>query len=219
VKQEPSDELFHLEAHDLLAVLIRIIPPWEGDLAVTDVEDTVIGDGDPVGISAEVLKDSLDAIEGGLAIDNPLLMIELAPELLKAFGWFEMADGVGEYESIRLEASFEKVKELSFEQRRHDPDGDEKPFSGWDPAACVGGESPSGDNTMDVGMIHEVLAPGVKNAYTSDLCPEMLRVVCEFHERFGDWTEKKIVQDLAVHGDQGIEFRREGEDHMEIRDG
>jgi hypothetical protein len=83
-----------------------------------------------VSISAEVLKDALDAIEGGLAIDDPLLTIELVSEPLKVFGWFEMADGVGEYKSIRLEASFEKVKELPFEQRRHHPDGDEKPFSG-----------------------------------------------------------------------------------------
>jgi hypothetical protein len=82
-----------------------------------------------VSISAEVLKHPLDAIEGGLAIDDPLLMIELAPESLKVFGWFEMADGVGEYESIRLEASFEKVKELSFEQRRQDPNRDEKAFA------------------------------------------------------------------------------------------
>jgi hypothetical protein len=57
-------------------------------------------------------------------------MIELSPESFKVFGGFEMADGVGEYKSIRLEASFEKVKELSFEQRRHHPDGDEEPFSG-----------------------------------------------------------------------------------------
>ena len=68
-------------------------------------------------------------------------------------------------------------------------------------------------------MIHEVLAPGVQNANTPYLCPEMFRVVCEFRERFGDRTEKKIVQDLAVHGDQGIEFRGEGEDHMEILNG
>ncbi len=68
-------------------------------------------------------------------------------------------------------------------------------------------------------MIHEVLTPGVKNADTSYFSPEMLRVVCELRERFGDRTEKKIVEDLAVHGDQGVEFRGDGEDHMEIRDG
>ena len=68
-------------------------------------------------------------------------------------------------------------------------------------------------------MIHEVLAPGVKNADAPYLCPEMLRVVCEFHERFGDRTEKKIIEDLAVQRDQGVEFRGDREDHMEIRDG
>jgi hypothetical protein len=72
---------------------------------------------------------------------------------------------------------------------------------------------------MDVGMIHEVLAPGVKNADTADLCPEMFRIVCELCKGLGDRTEKKIIEDLSVHGDQGVEFRGEGEDDMEIRDG
>ena len=81
-------------------------------------------------MSAEVLKNALDAIEGGLAIDDPLLTIELVSEPLKVFGWFEMADGVGEYKIIGFEASSEKVKELPFEQRRYHPDGDEETFSG-----------------------------------------------------------------------------------------
>jgi hypothetical protein len=82
-----------------------------------------------MGISAEVLKDTFNPIEGGLAIDDPLLMIELAPESLKVFGLFEMADTVGEDQSIRLEAFLKEVKELSFEQRRHHPDRDEETFT------------------------------------------------------------------------------------------
>jgi len=89
----------------------------------------VIADRDPVGISAEVLKDTLDAIEGRLAIDDPLLMIELASEYLKVPGLLEMADTAGEYKIIRFEASFEKVKELPSEQRRHHPDRNEKTFA------------------------------------------------------------------------------------------
>jgi len=80
-----------------------------------DVEDTVIADGDPVGISAEVLKSPFDAIERRLAIDDPLFMIELASESLEVLRRFEMADTVGEYKTIRLEAFFKEVKELSFE--------------------------------------------------------------------------------------------------------
>ena len=75
----------------------------------------MIADRDPVGISAEVLKDTLDAIEGGLAIDDPLLVIELASESLKVFGLCEMADTGGESKSIRFEGFFEKDKELPFE--------------------------------------------------------------------------------------------------------
>ena len=82
---------------------------------MTEVEEAVIADGDPVSISTEVLKDTLDAIERGLAIDDPLLTIELVSEPLKVFGWFEMADGVGEYKGIGLEAFLKEVKELSFE--------------------------------------------------------------------------------------------------------
>ena len=66
-------------------------------------------------------------------------------------------------------------------------------------------------------MIHEVLAPGVENGDIPDLCPEMVRVPCKLCKGLGDRTEKKVVQELTVHGDEGIEFRGEGKDHMEIR--
>jgi hypothetical protein len=72
---------------------------------------------------------------------------------------------------------------------------------------------------MEVGMIHEVLAPGVENGDTSDLCPEMFGVVCEFHKGFGDRTEEKIIKELAVQGDQRIEFRGKSKDDMEILNG
>jgi hypothetical protein len=49
-------------------------------MTVTEVEEAVIADGDPVGISAEVLKDTLNAIEGRFAIDDPLLVVQLSPE-------------------------------------------------------------------------------------------------------------------------------------------
>jgi hypothetical protein len=83
-----------------------------------------------VGISAKVLKDTLNPIEGRLAINNPLFTIERAPESFKVLRRLEMPYTVGESKGTRFEASFKKIKELPFEQRRHHPDGDEKPFAG-----------------------------------------------------------------------------------------
>jgi hypothetical protein len=102
-------------------------------------EDTVIADGDSVSVSAQVLKNALGAIEGRFAIDDPLLVVEVFSEGFEVSGIFEMTETVGEYQIIRLEASFEKVQELASEQRRHHPDRNEKAFAAWNPAASVGG--------------------------------------------------------------------------------
>jgi hypothetical protein len=75
----------------------------------------MIADRDPVGISAEVLKDTLEAIEGGLAIEDPLFTIERAPESLKVLRRLEMADRVREYQRIRFETFLKEVKEFPFE--------------------------------------------------------------------------------------------------------
>ncbi len=116
----------------------------------------MIADGDPVGISAEVLKDTLGAIKGRFAIDNPLLVVELSSEGVEVAGFLEMADAAGEYEITRFEAVFEEIKELAAEQRRHDPYVDKETFAAWHPSTLVRGQPAAGDNTVDVGMLCEV---------------------------------------------------------------
>ncbi len=123
MKKESSDKLVCLERHGLLAVILCIISPSKGNIAVLDGEDAVIADGDPMGISAEVLKYPLGAIEGRFAIDDPLLMVELSSEGVEVAGILEMTDTAGECELSPFEVIIEEVKELASEQRRHDPNG------------------------------------------------------------------------------------------------
>ena len=139
VKQESSDKFISLERHGFLAVISGIISPQERDIAVPGVEDAIIADGDPVGISPEVLQYSPRATEGRFAIDNPLLVIELFSEDLEVPWLFEMADTAGACKIMRQKAFFEKAEELTSEQGRHDPDRDEKTLAAWHPAASVGG--------------------------------------------------------------------------------
>ena len=82
-----------------------------------------------MGISAEVLKYPLGAIEGRFAIDDPLLMVELSSEGVEVAGILERTDTAGEDEIPRFEAVFEEVKELASEQCRHDPYGNEEAFA------------------------------------------------------------------------------------------
>ena len=82
-----------------------------------DVEDTVIADGDPVGISAQVLKSTLGAIEGRFAIDDPLLGVEVFSEGFEVCGIFEMTETVRKDKVLFFEGIFEEVKELASEER------------------------------------------------------------------------------------------------------
>jgi len=126
VKKEPSDKFVRLERHGLYTVIVGIVSPEKRDIAVLVGKDAIIADRDSVGISAEVLKDPFGSIKRRFAIDDPLLLIELFPEDLEVPGLLEMADTAGEGKIIRREAFFEKGKELTPEQRRHDLDRNEK---------------------------------------------------------------------------------------------
>jgi len=139
MEEEPADKLLGLEDHGLLAVMICIISPEEGNLAVPDGEEAVIADGDSVGISTQVLKDPLGAIEGRFAIDDPFFMVEWPPEGFEVSGILEMTEAAGKDQLPALEGLLEEVQELTSEQGRQDPDGKEKPFTARYPAASVSG--------------------------------------------------------------------------------
>jgi len=96
MEKEPSYELISLESHGLLFIAIGVVPPTEGDIAVLDLEDTVIADSNPVGISAQVFKDTFGAIKGRLTINNPFFIVELSSEHFKGFGVPQMTDTSGE---------------------------------------------------------------------------------------------------------------------------
>jgi hypothetical protein len=120
VKKEPSDKFVRLQRHGLFTVIVGIVSPEKRDIAILVGENAVIADGDPVGISAEVLKDPRGTIKGWFAIDDPLLFIELFPEDVEVAWLLEMTDTARDDKITSFEAMLEVVKELAAEQRRHD---------------------------------------------------------------------------------------------------
>jgi hypothetical protein len=63
-----------------------------------------------VSISAEILQGTLGAIEGWLAIDDPLLLVKLPPEGFKVVRFLEMTDTAGENNLTSFEAMLEVFK-------------------------------------------------------------------------------------------------------------
>ena len=52
------------------------VAPTKGDLAVGKRDESMIGDGHPMGVAAQVLEDILGAAEGWFGVDHPVFSEE-----------------------------------------------------------------------------------------------------------------------------------------------
>ena len=74
VKQEAADKFLGLKSHRLFLIPVSAISIAQGDLAVLDVEDAVIGESDAVGVAAEVIEHGLWRTERLFGVDHPALL-------------------------------------------------------------------------------------------------------------------------------------------------
>ena len=71
VEKEAANELVDSERHCLGLVAGAVVLPPETDMAVFAGEETTIGDGDAMGIAAEIVEHLLGSAERALGIDHP----------------------------------------------------------------------------------------------------------------------------------------------------
>ena len=55
VEEESPDELLRREGHGFLLIVVTIVPPLELHLSVFDIEQSMVGNRDSVGVAAQVV--------------------------------------------------------------------------------------------------------------------------------------------------------------------
>ena len=73
VEQEATKELVDRQSHDPLPVAVSRISPSEANTSVSEGKQPVVGDGDAMGVSAEIAQHVFRATEGRLGIDDPVV--------------------------------------------------------------------------------------------------------------------------------------------------
>ena len=210
MREEAVNKFIGGKRHDFFLVVIAAVAVGEGDVAVGDLEDAVVSDGDAVGVAAEVIEDDLGAGESGFGIDDPILFVERTEERMKRVR-------VGKGDASFGVSGFQVVEEFAAEHKRERFDGKEK--SGWrrDPGRSIKRQRAAGDGAVQMDMRVEFLIPGVEDAGNPEFTAE--GVVGKAEQGFGDRAEKDIEDDFFIAEGQGVEFVGQREDGMEIRDG
>ncbi len=80
MEEETVDERVAGQGHRFDAVGVSVITVAETDLALGEVDEPVVGDGDAVGISPEVGDDLLRSGEGTLGVDHPIVRTQRSEE-------------------------------------------------------------------------------------------------------------------------------------------
>lgn len=73
VLQEAAQELFGGKCHGALLAVVSIVLPTKGDLPLCNREQSMVGDGNAVGIACQVMKHMLGAAKRRLGVDDPVL--------------------------------------------------------------------------------------------------------------------------------------------------
>lgn len=113
VKKEPSDELMRRYGYGSFPSGILVVPGKESEPVVADLDEAMVGDGNLVGVAAQVLEDLLRPSERLFGVYDPFFCIEFvreSPEIL----WLlkvlnapqepQLVPGIGLFEKVEKRA-------------------------------------------------------------------------------------------------------------------
>ena len=126
VQQEATQKLVQRQRHQSLLIIMSRVAPAKGDLAIGERDQAVVGDGDAMGVAAQILEHVLGASEGGLAVDHPVLSVEWPQPGSEDLGLSQGGQLAREAELAVLKGRLEAGHELATKPRRNTQMGRKK---------------------------------------------------------------------------------------------
>ena len=219
MQEEAAPELLHRQRHQPLLVVMRGIPPAKRNLAIRQGNQPVVGDGDTVGVRAEISQDMLRSSEGSLAIHDPVMAKQLPQPGGEDLGLGEEFEVAIEAELALGEGALQSGHELAAKHSTQHSVGKKEGAAGGNPARVIGGQTPGREYAMDMGMKLELLILSVQNAEETDLGAQMLGIEGHFEKSLGAGVEQEVVDRLLVLQSERRQFSRQSENDMHVRGG
>ena len=113
MQQESSQELLGGNCHQPLLVLMGIIFPAEGDLAISNVYDPVVGDGDAMRAAGQIVEDMFGSSEWSFGVDYPVMAKQRSQKCKKSFLLGKPFDTGAEPEFALEESALQTGDELT----------------------------------------------------------------------------------------------------------
>ena len=142
-----------------LLVAVGGIAPAEGDVAIGESDQPAVGDGDAMGVGAEIAQHMFRSAEGRLGVDDPVVAEQYAQPCGEG-AWLGKRQQVAvELELTSMEGAAKSGDELAAEDTAEHADGQEEGTPGGDPSGVIRSEAAGGNDAVDMGMKLQSLIP------------------------------------------------------------
>jgi hypothetical protein len=155
---------------------LTVVFPAEGDLVGLTLEEASVGDGHPVGIASQVLENLLGTPKRRFRVDHPIGLLELLEKVAPEVGFRQVLKFTVPGELSQPIGFLQVMEKLFSKQTREDADRQKESGAGGDPTPAVWREASGGDQTVQVGVVLQGLAPGMQDSHKSDMGTEMLGI-------------------------------------------
>ena len=81
MQQESSNKLLSTDCHLLALITVTAVSVGKCNQTIVYIHDAMVADGNPMGITAEIVKYFCRTIKRGFGIDHPVLFPELVDQL------------------------------------------------------------------------------------------------------------------------------------------
>ena len=85
MQQKTPEKFFGGDRHQPLLAFACVVFPAEGYFAVSEIDDSMVADGDAVRVACQILKNVLRSSEWSFRIDDPVIAIESPEKGMESF--------------------------------------------------------------------------------------------------------------------------------------
>ncbi len=216
VEKEPPEELGRLQFHRPSLATLGVVLVPEPHPSVLHPDQPAVADRHPVRVPGQVLQHLARAAERRLGVDDPLGLDRIDEKAVEPICVGEPSQPATELEPAPLEGGPEARQELAPEDAAQHPDRQEEAVMARDPSRAVGREPATRHNAMHMGVVLEVLPPGVEDGQEADLSPEVSGIGGDVQQGLRGGPEQQVVDNPRVLQGERAESRRQGENDVEI---
>jgi hypothetical protein len=196
------------------AALVGLVA--EGHLAALQGDEPMVRDGAAMRLARQGGEDGLGLLEGLFGVDHPLPGAPRREEPLPGWGLGKCPTTTHEGQLV-LAIELHKACEVEApEATREDTNGQAEVGTTWHPPCPLRRYPSGGQDTMEMGMVLQLLAPGVEHSEAPELRAEMFRVLGDIVEALCNRVKEQAIELAGVRQRQGPQGVRQGKDDMDV---